>query len=147
MTLDIPCCNHGNGFYDNGFKLQNAVIGKLKDEFGVDDLNKIADHQMFFVPQGVVGGAYGYVPGSLTVYGDSWDGTSVLMHEVGHNLGMSHSSENGGEYGDESCILGGGFSENGPLTCYNGAKSPKEWIKLLPIILVIVTVILVIVND
>jgi len=45
------------------------------------------------------------------------------MHEVGHNLGMSHSSENGEEYGDESCIMGGGFSEDGPLLCFNGAKS------------------------
>ena len=49
---------------------------------------------------------------------------SVLMHEVGHNLGMGHSGEAGGwEYGDETCIMGEGFSEDGPLQCYNAAKS------------------------
>ena len=47
----------------------------------------------------------------------------VLMHEVGHNLGMGHSGESGGEYGDESCIMGAGFSENGPLQCFNAHKS------------------------
>ena len=45
------------------------------------------------------------------------------MHEVGHNLGMGHSGDSSGEYGDESCIMGGGFSENGALLCYNAAKS------------------------
>jgi hypothetical protein len=45
------------------------------------------------------------------------------MHEVGHNLGMGHSGENGEEYGDEACIMGGGLEESGPLICYNGAKS------------------------
>ena len=46
------------------------------------------------------------------------------MHEVGHNLGMGHSGEAGGwEYGDETCIMGEGFSEDGPLQCYNAAKS------------------------
>ena len=68
MTLDIPCCNHK----DNGGVLQNAAWEKLKDEFGVDDLNKLADLQMFFVPQGAVGGAYAFVQGSISVYGDIW---------------------------------------------------------------------------
>jgi hypothetical protein len=95
----------------------------LVDEFGVDHLNKLADLQMFFIPQGVHGSAYALMPSGISVYGNYWDGTSVLMHEVGHNLDMSHSSENGEEYGDEACIMGGGFSETGPLTCYNGAKS------------------------
>jgi hypothetical protein len=45
------------------------------------------------------------------------------MHEVGHNLGLGHSNEGAEEYGDESCIMGGGFSETGALICYNGAKS------------------------
>jgi hypothetical protein len=50
-----------------------------------------------------------------------------LMHEVGHNLGMWHSGDRSltWEYGDESCIMGGGFptGESGPLVCYNAAKS------------------------
>jgi hypothetical protein len=45
------------------------------------------------------------------------------MHEVGHNLGLGHSNEGAEEYGDESCIMGSGFSDDGALLCYNGAKS------------------------
>lgn len=39
------------------------------------------------------------------------DGASILMHDVGHNLGLGHSNEGAEEYGDESCIMGSGFSE------------------------------------
>ena len=116
MVLNMPAGN-------NAAVLTNAAWEKLTDEFGVDHLNKLADLQMFFIPQGVHGSAYALTPSGISVYGNYWDGTSVLMHEVGHNLGMSHSSENGEEYGDEACIMGGGFSEAGPLACYNGAKS------------------------
>ena len=52
------------------------------------------------------------------------DGASILMHDVGHNLGLGHSNEGAEEYGDESCIMGSGFSEeDGALICNNGAKS------------------------
>ena len=109
---------------NNAGVLQNAAWEKLTDEFGVDHLNKLADLQMFFMPQGEHGSAYAIMPGGISVYGDYWDGTGVLMQEVGHNLGMSHSSENGEEYGDESCLMGDGHAETGgPFTCYNGAKS------------------------
>jgi hypothetical protein len=52
--------------------LQNAAWEKLKEEFGVDQINEFADLQLFFVPQGAVGGAYAYHPGSISVYGDIW---------------------------------------------------------------------------
>jgi hypothetical protein len=45
------------------------------------------------------------------------------MHEVGHTLGMSHSSEAGEEYGDEACIMGNGYFADIGMHCYNGAKS------------------------
>ena len=68
MTIDIPCCNTN----DNEPVLQNAAWEKLKEEFGVDHLNEFADLQMFFVPQGAEGGAYAFVQGSISVYGDIW---------------------------------------------------------------------------
>ena len=68
MTLDIPCCNTD----DNGPVLQNAAWEKLKEEFGVDQINKLAELQLFFSPQGVHHSAYAYVPGSISVYGDIW---------------------------------------------------------------------------
>ena len=112
MTLNMPAG-------DNTAVLQNAAWEKLVEEFGVDDLNKIADRLMFFVPEGLMCcKAYAITNSGISVYGD-WYDTDVYMHEVGHNMGMSHSTENGEEYGDESCIMGGGS----PPTCFNGAKS------------------------
>jgi predicted Zn-dependent protease len=31
---------------------------------------------------------------------------SVQLHELGHNLGLSHSGEDDGGYGDSSCYMG-----------------------------------------
>ena len=41
------------------------------------------------------------------------------MHEIGHNLGLSHSSEADKEYGDESCVMGEAYN---PEICFNAAK-------------------------
>ncbi|KAL3786416.1 hypothetical protein ACHAW5_002247 [Stephanodiscus triporus] len=101
----------------------NAVIAELNSQFGVTHPDSLANLQLYFMPPGVMGGAFAFMPSGISVYDNGWSDASVLMHEVGHNLGMSHSSENGEEYGDESCIMGGGFSEDGPLLCYNSAKS------------------------
>ncbi|KAL3786417.1 hypothetical protein ACHAW5_002248 [Stephanodiscus triporus] len=101
--------------------IANAVIAELNSQFGVTNPNSLSDLQLYFMPPGVMGAAFAY--GTSSYYDNGWSDASVLMHEVGHNLGMSHSSENGEEYGDESCIMGGGFSEDGPLLCYNSAKS------------------------
>jgi hypothetical protein len=48
------------------------------------------------------------------------------MHEVGHSLNMGHSGETGDGYGDESCIMGRGLSNDqnfGAPICFNAAKS------------------------
>ena len=44
------------------------------------------------------------------------------MHEVEHNLGLGYSNEGAEEDGDESCIMGSGFLDDGALLCYNGAN-------------------------
>ncbi len=55
----------------------------------------------------------------------------VVMHELGHNFGLSHSTTLSNEYGDGSCIMGAAIE--GSFRCYNapqalnlGAAQPKH---------------------
>jgi hypothetical protein len=83
------------------------------------------DHVMYFMPPGTnFGGAaaFGYVPGRETWYVDSYAlGTGIQLHELGHNMGLGHSGEDGGGYGDASCYMGYGGGD--VRMCYNAAKS------------------------
>ncbi len=41
------------------------------------------------------------------------------MHEISHNLGVSHSSDAGEEYVDETCVMGEAYNSQ---ICFNAAK-------------------------
>ena len=46
------------------------------------------------------------------------------MHELGHNLELSHSSEGSALYGDFSGIMGPSYIKSGgPFKCFNGVKT------------------------
>jgi len=60
------------------------------------------------------------------VYNNDWCiHPSVQMHEIGHNLGLQHSSENGIPYYDQSDIMGISYTTDHefPKMCFNGVKS------------------------
>ena len=59
------------------------------------------------------------------MFNDSWcTKTSLQMHDIGHNLGLRHSGENGGEYADSSRMMGHSYNlDDAPVMCFNTAKN------------------------
>lgn len=97
------------------FSLTNAMNQAAIAAVG-DSLNVTPRHVMYCVPYGTEFDGYknwvafAYVNGVSSYYNNNWcDRLSSQVHEVGHNLGMHHSNENGGEYGDQVSALAGMF--------------------------------------
>ena len=139
-------CSHGKLNFspydnDNGVvtvQLNEYVAGK--DKFAVQDsmlnaatkvlgnLPDQADHIMLCLPKGTDERdwiAYAYVNHWLSVFNDDWcQQLSTQLHEIGHNLGLSHSGKGGDDYSDKSGMMGYSFKDDdGPLQCFNPAKS------------------------
>ncbi len=96
---------------------------------GYTDVRQLANHVMFIMPNmndGYVGSAEVCNVGlSCTSQFGDVHGTSltVLMHELGHNLGLKHAGGDGVEYGDKTSNMGVSSAEiGGPLSCYNAAN-------------------------
>jgi len=84
------------------------------------------DHIMYCMPTPIDSKvAWSQTNGQVSVYNDKFClGLSTQMHEVGHNLGMSHSGAGTDPYGDKSGYMGySGSNSEKPLQCFNGAKS------------------------
>ncbi|KAI2504207.1 Gametolysin peptidase M11 [Fragilaria crotonensis] len=103
-----------------------AAVDKATAELGT--LTNFADHVMVCMPPGTSGGwiAYAYINHWLSVFNNQWCGyPSGLLHELGHNLNLAHSSEGSTEYGDQSGLMGYSYgNDDGPIMCFNG---PKTW--------------------
>ncbi len=65
-------------------------------------------------------------PGRRSWYNDAYGSLPyVMIHEMGHNLGLGHSAYDGNEYGDATCTMGLGFpsvNDDKGRTCFNAAK-------------------------
>mmetsp|Transcript_11963 Transcript_11963/g.17554 ORF Transcript_11963/g.17554 Transcript_11963/m.17554 type:complete len:545 (+) Transcript_11963:51-1685(+) len=85
------------------------------------------DHIIFCLPRNMENKflAFAIKNDNVSYYADPWCGKlSGTMHEIGHNLGLSHSGEWGNqEYDDESDSMGLGYNRfHGPKKCFNGQK-------------------------
>uniref|UniRef100_A0A7S1B5D5 Peptidase M11 gametolysin domain-containing protein n=1 Tax=Corethron hystrix TaxID=216773 RepID=A0A7S1B5D5_9STRA len=120
MTVRLNKDVRGNEPYT----VQNWVRAELFRRLGSSYLKY--DHLAFCMPPGMgLWLAYGYVPGTLTVYNDEWCGrVSAQMHEVGHNLGFDHSGTVRGEYDDTSGMMGYSWRNSDTRMCFN---APKSW--------------------
>lgn len=115
----------------------------LFEEYG-DIVNKV-EHIIMCLPYGTTIAtsktwkAYAFVNNYLSIYNDkNCNYLSVLMHELGHNMGLAHSNDEV-NYGDWTGVMGTSYKENyGPLQCFNGAKS---WV--LGMIFIFIMIILI----
>jgi len=118
-------------FSDDIHNLKRVAIGKLPYDNSVDFI-------LFVTPDGY---DWGNAAGRATLGGryslfnnDFILNPFVVGHELGHNLGLHHSSDQknfgaiGKEYGDHTCLMGNGyidedkdFDEN--THCFNNAKN------------------------
>lgn len=69
--------------------------------------------------------AWAYLPGVVSAYRDDYAyRMGVLVHELGHNIGLHHSGSGSASYADHSCLMGNpSYGDDGPQICFNGAKN------------------------
>jgi len=119
-------------------KAESLTVVALQKLFGQKVYNKY-DHIMIVLPLGFKDSfvAHGYLNFSISSYSDEQSSyLSVQMHEIGHNLGLSHSGiltgpRDNRDYGDTSGYMGNSYGlDDGPIMCFNGPHSWKlGWYK------------------
>jgi hypothetical protein len=125
ITVNLP----NNQISDGNTNIRNAINSLINTEFGQYPW-QIANHVMYCMPAGVIGGiAFAGVNSWYSVYANEWcnEYSAVQMHEVGHNIGLGHSGEGdlvgSNQYRDQSGNMGFSYSEDDTYMCFNSAKS------------------------
>jgi hypothetical protein len=121
--------------------LENLVTAKANSGIFGGSLESMYQHILIVLPpvaslklndKGYV--AYAYTGGARSVFYDIFGGSlSVLMHEIGHNLGLSHSGSGGPPYfyADLTGYMGVGSATIGsPKSCFNAQNHwALDWFK------------------
>jgi len=130
-VIDLALPAPVNGIYTSS--LANDMISSIKNTLGVTNLGTTFSNIMFCMPIGTISRANNStnwvssttILGQYSYYNQNFcTSLSAKMHEIGHNLGLQHSSEDVYEYGDQSCMMGSSYSGTGsPVMCFNGHKN------------------------
>ncbi|OEU14169.1 hypothetical protein FRACYDRAFT_240700 [Fragilariopsis cylindrus CCMP1102] len=109
-----------------------GTLARYVREATVDALGDIDENSihlvMFVFPKGIAP----FMATAITNRYDSYYTKKWLLppsfhiHEIGHNLGLKHSGENGNEYADKTGYMGYSYTQyDGPSMCFNAAQSYK----------------------
>jgi len=130
-VIDLALPAPVNGIYTSS--LANDMISSIKNTLGVTNLGNTFSNIMFCMPIGTISRANNStnwvssttILGQYSYYNQNFcTSLSAKIHEIGHNLGLQHSSEDVYEYGDQSCMMGSSYSGTGsPVMCFNGHKN------------------------
>ncbi len=85
VAIKVACYRHQNVKY-----IANAVTAKINSVFGVDSPERLANHVMYCLPNGVISYAYAYINSWNSVYdSDLCNKVSYQMHEVSQGVFLS----------------------------------------------------------
>jgi len=116
VTLDISLAGTDKGL------VYTAALAKVAALTGIDKTFTYIvspEGPTFCDASGSCTLGYADSPGEVSVYYNEY-GTdpTTNVHEVGHNLGLDHSTLNGEEYGDPTGQMGNSGNDNGEI-CFN----------------------------
>eukprot|EP00977_Amphora_coffeiformis_P024573 scaffold16330_cov172-Amphora_coffeaeformis.AAC.7 len=112
-------------FESSASPIRNAATEKFLERTGLESMEDLADNVLYCLPPGTGG----WIANAGTKfwrsqYNDKWCiSLTAVIHEVGHNLGLGHSNENGQPYADWTGYMASGLpDEDKPRKCFNAAN-------------------------
>eukprot|EP00977_Amphora_coffeiformis_P018828 scaffold6750_cov160-Amphora_coffeaeformis.AAC.12 len=109
-------------------EIRNVALELLAKQLNVDSASNLFDHVVVILPpndfSGFVGNAG--VNHWVSTLNNVWSlDVMVYMHEIGHNLGLSHAvlTDNSADYSSYMSATGWAPNLDGPLKCFNAASN------------------------
>jgi len=105
--------------------LQQAAFDAAFQQLG-DLEDDRYDLVMFCMPPGTGNWlAYALINNKFSFYNNKWcSSVTAQLHEVGHNLNLGHSGQEGeGKYSDQQGVMGFSYNKDDQSMCFNPAKN------------------------